>query len=87
MNEQRWNLTLAALLGEPLPALPAIRGQRHHCTDAPLSAQELEDIEGPSELALVAGISRQAAQVRITRRKRRAPACSTDNPERTPHAR
>ncbi len=71
----RWALTLAALRGDLWPALPELPGQVHRCHDAPLAEADLADITRPSELALVLGISRQAASQRL-RPRAAAPADS-----------
>lgn len=63
----RWPLTVAALLGEPWPPLPELPGTVHQCRDAPLTDEELAEITSPTELALCAGISRQAAHQRLQR--------------------
>ncbi len=69
-NEQMacaWHLMLAALQGEPGPALPTLPGRRHACTDAPISEVELQGVTSPTELALLLGITRQAAMQRLRR--------------------
>lgn len=63
----RFDLTVAWLLGLPWPPLPPLPGVLHQCRDAPLSADELAAITSPTELALCAGISRQAAHQRLQR--------------------
>jgi hypothetical protein len=70
----RWTLTLAGLRGEAWPPLPDLPGRLIVCGDAPLSADELDAIDSPTELALAAGITRQAAAQRIAKRK--AAACT-----------
>lgn len=65
MTADAWTLTVAALLGEPWPALPDLPGRRHACPDRGLTDDEMAGIESPTELALIAGISRQAAHQRI----------------------
>lgn len=71
----RWAWTVAALLGEPLPPLPDLPGRRIACQDAPPTPEDIDAIEHPAELALVLGITRQAAHQRLTRRQA---AASTD---------
>jgi len=61
MSADRWHLTLAGLRGLPWPPLPELQGVVHVCRDAPLSA---------AELALCAGISKQAAHQRLKARAR-----------------
>jgi len=58
---------LAALQGKPWPALPALPGRRHACTDRPISEDELQGVTSPTELALLLGITRQAAVQRLRR--------------------
>jgi hypothetical protein len=65
MTTDRWTLTLAGLLGEPWPPLPALPGRVHRTTDAPMTDAELAGISSPTELALILGISRQAAHARL----------------------
>lgn len=64
----RWTLTLAGLRGEPWPRPPELPGTVHLCRDAPLPPELLADITDPIELALCAGISRQAAHARLKAR-------------------
>ena len=69
MPIDRWTLTVAALLGEPWPMPPNLPGVVHQCHDAPLTAAELAGITSPTELALCAGISVQAAHQRLKARR------------------
>ncbi len=64
----RWAFTLALLLGDPLPPLPALPGRVHACRDAPLDPAELEGITSPTELGLLLGITKQAAAARLKAR-------------------
>jgi hypothetical protein len=64
-----WTLTLAGLRGEPWPMPGDLPGVVHACRDAPLPEAELDQIEDPKELALCAGITRQAAHMRLQQRK------------------
>lgn len=66
-----WHLMLAALQGKPWPALPPLPGRRHACTDAPISEDELQGVTSPTELALLLGITRQAAVQRLKRQAER----------------
>jgi len=66
-DTDRWRLTLAGLRGEPWPMPPELPGVVHVCRDAPLTTAELASITSPTELALCAGISRQAAHQRLQR--------------------
>jgi len=50
-----------------MPALPAVPGRVIVARDAPLTDEELAAITNPTELALCAGISRQAAHQRLQR--------------------
>lgn len=63
-----WSVMLACLSGDPPPPLPDVPGQVHACADAPLEPEMLEGITDPTELALCAGISRQAAHERLKAR-------------------
>jgi hypothetical protein len=65
----RWALTLAALLGQPMPPLPDIPGRRITAHDEPLSEADIAGIDSPSELGRLLGISRQAAGQRLAKRK------------------
>lgn len=67
MPIDRWSLTLAGLLGQPWPMPPELPGRVIQCRDAPLTSAELAAITDPTELALCAGISRQAAHQRLQR--------------------
>jgi hypothetical protein len=58
------------LLGEAAARLPDLPGRMHIMVDEPLPAAELDAIEDPSELALLAGISRQAAHQRLRRQEK-----------------
>lgn len=78
MTADRFDLTVQALLGIAWPALPDLPGRRIECRDEPLSADELADITSPSELALIVGISRQAAFQRLQQRAARAQKESHD---------
>ncbi len=62
-----WAVTLACLQRVPLPVLPALPGRVHRIQDAPLTDADLAGITSPTELALVAGITRQAAVQRLQR--------------------
>ena len=61
----RWDLTLAGLLGEPWPALPALPGRVIVARDEPLPPEYLVGIESPTEYARLAGITRQTAWARL----------------------
>lgn len=65
-----WRAMLCALLGEPLPPPPALPGRVHVAHDEPLPAAELAAIDNPTELALCAGITRQAAAQRLQARRK-----------------
>lgn len=68
MTPDRWALTLAGLLGQPWPALPALPGRLFECHDEPMTPDELAAITDPIELARCAGITRQAAHQRLQQR-------------------
>ena len=72
----RWMLTINALLGEPMPALPPLPGRVHVCIDGPLSADDLAGITSCAELALILAVSRQAAHQRLQRAMHGAVASS-----------
>lgn len=63
---------MQALLGQPWPALPDLPGRVIVAADAPLTDDELADITDARELSLCAGISRQAAHLRLQQRATRA---------------
>lgn len=62
-----WHQMLAALQGEPWPGLPALPGRRHTCADRAMTEDELQGITSATELALVCGITRQAAVQRLAK--------------------
>lgn len=68
----RWALLLLTLQGQPWPELPALPGRLIVARDEPLPDDELADIDNPSELALCAGITRQAARQRLQKRAEQA---------------
>lgn len=51
-----------------MPPAPPLPGWRHVIADAPLTDDEVADVTSPTELALLLGISRQAAHQRLKRR-------------------
>lgn len=67
-----WALTVAALQGQPWPELPPLPGRLHVAHDEPLPDDELAGIDNPTELALCAGITRQAAYQRLQKRAEQA---------------
>lgn len=67
MTADRFTLIAAALLGHAWPALPELPGRVHVCFDRPLTTDEMVGINTTTELALVLGISRQAAWQRLQR--------------------
>ena len=74
MSPDRFTLTVQALLGQPWPMPPKLPGVVYQCRDEPLTAEELADITSATELALCAGISRQAAQQRLQRPRQADPS-------------
>ncbi|MBL8340035.1 MAG: hypothetical protein JNL30_01105 [Rubrivivax sp.] len=64
-----WPLMVAALAGRPLPTLPELPGRVHVMRDEPLTEADLAQITDLTELALCAGITRQAAWARLQKRK------------------
>ncbi len=69
MIADRWALTVATLLGDPLPPLPDLPGRVHQCTDRPLTDAELEAIDDPRELSLVLGVSKKYALQMLQQRQ------------------
>jgi len=69
----RWTLTLAGLLGEPWPPLPALPGRVHRCRDDP---DEGDAFEPPTVLELQErlGLSRQGAWLRLQAYRKRPDA-------------
>lgn len=76
----RWDLMAASLNGDPWPAPPDLPGRVVTARDEPLAPEYLAGISSPTELGLVLGISRQAADLRL----RAATTTTTDNHEGTP---
>ncbi len=64
-----WSAMVDYLEGIPVTLpLDDLPGRRFECVDAPMPADELDAITDPTELALCAGISRKAAEQRISTR-------------------
>lgn len=70
MSADSWRRMCTALAGEPLLELPPLPGRVIVAADAPLSDEELAGVESPTELALILGVSRQAAHQRLAKRRR-----------------
>lgn len=73
MTAVRWHLLLLSLQGLPAPLPPDLPGRRIEARDEPMSEAELSQIDDPRELALCAGITRQAAHQRLQARATTAP--------------
>lgn len=70
MSADPYTAMVATLLGEPLPALPAIPGRRITARDEPIAPEFLVGITSSTELGLVLGISRQLAHQRMQKAAR-----------------
>ncbi len=63
-----WDDMLAHLNGNPVQPLLGPLGRVIQAADAPLSDDELADVTSAAELALIFGITRQAAHLRLQKR-------------------
>ena len=87
MNADRWHQIVAALLGVAPPPLPELPGRVHRAHDEPIADEHLVGITNCTELALVLGITRQAAHQRLQRQQTLArPAAGPDEGELQPPA-